>query len=128
MNQQVYRRVMEQSLFPWARATLQNNFVLVQDNPLSHTVRATRDFPENQDVEVMDWPSKSPDMNPKEHRWEQMAVHINDIDNPPVTAVQLRMAVQQIWVTLRPVRLRTVRSMPRRMCVVLAARGGHKHY
>ena len=77
----------------------------------------------------MDWPSKSLDMNPIEHRWDQIAVHINDIDNPPATAIQLRMAVQQTWVTLRPVRLRTlVRSMPRRMCVVLTVRGSHTHY
>ena len=32
-----------------------------------------------------------------------MVVHIRDLDNPPNTAAQLRVAVQQAWVTLSPV-------------------------
>ena len=36
-------------------------------------------------VEVMDWPAKSPDMNPIDHIWVQMAIHIHDMDNPPTT-------------------------------------------
>ena len=43
------------------------NFVYVQDNALPHTARDTVAFLEQQDVEVMDWPARSPDMNPIEH-------------------------------------------------------------
>ena len=50
-------------------------------NALLHTAQATRDFLENQDVGVMGWPSKSLDMYPMEHHWDQMAVHIHDMDN-----------------------------------------------
>ena len=50
-----------------------------------------------------------------------MAVHTRDMDNPPITAAQLRVAVQQAWVVLRPVRLGTEHLMG----VVIAARGGH---
>ena len=58
-----------------------------------------------------------------------MEVYIQDMDNPPITAELLRVAVQQAWVTLRPVRLRTlVRSTPCRMCAVLTAFGGHIPY
>ena len=82
MNQQVYRQVLRQNLLPWARDAFRNNFVLVQDNAPPHRARATMTFLENQDVEVMDWPARSPDMNPIEHIWDQMAVHIRDMDNP----------------------------------------------
>ena len=53
MNQQVYRRVLQQSRLLWARANFQNNYFLVQHNAPPHTVRATRDFLENQDMAVM---------------------------------------------------------------------------
>ena len=58
-----------------------------------------------------------------------MAVHIRNMDNPPTTAVQLHVGVQQAWVALRYVNLSTlVWSMPRRMFATLAVRGGHTHY
>ena len=76
MNQQVYRCMLQLSLLPGARVTSQNNFVLVP-----HT-RATRDFLENRNVGRF----KSPDMNPIEHLWEKIAVHIHGRDNPPTTA------------------------------------------
>ena len=49
----------------------------------------------------------------KRGHWGRMAVHIRGMDNPPNTTSQLRVAVQQAWVTPRPDRLRTlVWSMP----------------
>ena len=57
-----------------------------------------------------------------------MTVCIRAVDNPPTTEAQLCVAVQKDWVTLRPVRLRTlVRSMPRRVRAILAAGGGHTY-
>ena len=85
------RPVLQQSLLPWIRATVQNNFILVQDNAPPHTARATMEFLGNQDMEITDWPSKSPDMNPKEHMWDRMAAHICDMDNLPTTAAQLHV-------------------------------------
>ena len=57
MNQQVCRRVLQQSFLPWVRATFQNNFVLVQGNAPPYIARTAMEFPENQGVEVMDWSS-----------------------------------------------------------------------
>ena len=56
--------MLEQQLLPWARGTFRDNFVLVQDNVPPHKARATMTFLENQNVEVMDWPAKGPDMKP----------------------------------------------------------------
>ena len=68
-------------------------------------------------------------MNPIEHLWDNMAVYIRDMDNPPTTLHQLRDAVMAAWDALRPERLRSlVRSMPRRARALLAARGGHTRY
>ena len=54
-------------------------------------------------VEVMDWPSKCPDISPIEHIWDQMVVHNCDMNNPPATLAQLCVAVQQVWGAPRPV-------------------------
>ena len=55
---------------------------------------------------------------------DQMVVHIRDMDISPTTVAQLRMAVQQDWVAPKSIRLKTlVRSLPNRVCAVLAVRG-----
>ena len=66
INQQVCTHVLLKRIQLGAGATYQNEFVLVQGNAPPHTGQTTRDLLENQGVEVIDWPSKSPDMIPIE--------------------------------------------------------------
>ena len=66
-------------MLPWGFGC---NFVYVQDNAPPHTARGTAAFLDQQDVEVMDWPARGPDMNPIEHVWDQMSVWIRDMDDP----------------------------------------------
>ena len=108
-NQQVYRRVLQQSLLWRVIATFQKNTVLIQDNALLQS-----------ELLGISWRTRmwkswtGHPKNPKEHFWDQMAVHIG-------TAVQMRASVQQAWDTLRVARLRTsVCSMPRRKCMLFS--------
>ena len=66
----------------YARATFQNNFVLVYDNVTCRTARYTRDFLAQEQVEIMTWPANSPDMNPIGHIWDQLGALIRDMANP----------------------------------------------
>ena len=96
-----------------------NKRIFVSRKAPPHTAWVSRYFLQNQDVEVMDWPSKSQCMD----LWDQMTVHICDMDNPSITAPQLPLAMQQAWVALVAVRLRTlVQSMMGTVCA------GHTHY
>ena len=69
-------------MLPWATGVFGCNFVYVQDNAPPHTACDTAAILDQQDVEVMDWPARSQDMNPIEYVWDQMSVWIRDMDDP----------------------------------------------
>ena len=129
MNRHRYIQILRNQMLPWATGVFGRNFVYVQGNALPHTARSTTAFLDQQDVEVMDWPARSPVMNPIEHVWDQMSVWIRDMDDPASTVAELNNAVYQAWAAVWPGRVRTLaESMPRRVRALLAARGGHTSY
>ena len=45
-------------------------FLLVHDNAWSHVTRACSQFLEDEEIDTIEWPPGSPDLNPKEHLWD----------------------------------------------------------
>ena len=100
-----------------------------QDNARPHTARVTMDYLEQNNINVLPWPSKSPDLNPIEHLWNQLDKRVRQRQPPPQTLDQLRQMLQQEWRTIPRNNVRNlIESMPRKWRAVLAACGGHTRY
>ncbi|GBO43214.1 hypothetical protein AVEN_256993-1 [Araneus ventricosus] len=68
--------------------------ILQQDNARPHTSRVTQDFLRH--VQTLPWPSRSPDLSPIEHVWDQLKRQM-----PLCHSVHdLEVAVQDVWVHL----------------------------
>ncbi|GFS91471.1 HTH_Tnp_Tc3_2 domain-containing protein [Trichonephila clavipes] len=53
-----------------------------------------------EDIERMDWPARSPDLNPIEHVWDFLDRRLAARTLPPVTIRELRLALQDEWAAM----------------------------
>jgi transposase len=56
-----------------------------QDNARPHIARVTMDYPEQNNINVLPWPSKLLDLNPIEHLWDQLDKRERQQQPPPQT-------------------------------------------
>ncbi|GFW48763.1 transposable element Tcb2 transposase [Trichonephila clavipes] len=71
-------------------------FLFIDDNARHRTVAAEQ-LLESEDIERMDWPARSPDLNPIEHVWDFLGRRWAARTLPPVTIRELRLALQDEW-------------------------------
>ena len=77
-----------------------DNFVLMDDNARPHRARVVNDYLEDEGIERLDWPSRSPDLNSIEHAWDALQRRINARLAQPQTAQQLANALLEEWVQI----------------------------
>lgn len=100
-----------------------------QDNDPKHTSRVAQEWFEEHGLEVLDWPSQSPDLNPIEHLWAHLKRQLNGYDAQPSSMHELWQRVEVEWDKI-PVQVCVdlIDSMPRRIAAVLKAKGGYTKY
>lgn len=106
-----------------------DEFILMQDNARPHAARIVRGFFDEVEITAMDWPPRSPDLNPIEHVWDMLGRRIRSRQPPPETLNELRDALTEEWNAIPQDSIRElIRSMHRRLQAVRRARGGNTRY
>ncbi|GFU85254.1 transposable element Tcb2 transposase [Trichonephila clavipes] len=125
-------RYCNEILLPYVRlfrGAMGLQFLFMDDNAPCHRTVAAEQLLESEDIERMDWPARSPDLNPIEHVWDFLGRRLAARTLPPVTIRELRLALQDEWAAM-PLQLidTLILSMGRRCETCLALRGDHIPY
>lgn len=120
--------ILQPIVVPYA-ATQGPSFILMHDNARPHTSRAVRNFLEESNIRVLQWPSQSPDLNPIEHAWDMLQRRVLSIGAPRDNRRNLFSALSEAWRAIPQEDLdNLILSMPRRCQAVLNERGGQTLY
>ncbi|GFU37766.1 transposable element Tcb2 transposase [Trichonephila clavipes] len=111
------------------RGAMGLQFLFMDDNAPCHRTVAAEQLLESEDIECMDWPARSPDLNPIEHVWDFLGRRLAARTLPPVTIRELRLSLQDEWAAMPQQLIDTlILSMGRRCETCLAVRGDHIPY
>ncbi|GFX39474.1 transposable element Tcb2 transposase [Trichonephila clavipes] len=91
-------RYCNEILLPYVR--LFRGAIFMDDNAPCHPTVAAEQLLESEDIERMDWPTRSPDLNPIEHVWDFLGRRLAARTLPPVTIRELRLALQDEWAAM----------------------------
>ncbi|CAH1975670.1 unnamed protein product [Acanthoscelides obtectus] len=128
MNAQRYiHEVLEPHLLPYLDTLADPTFQ--QDNTRPHVARVTIDFFQHNDVTLLRWPPRSPDLSPIEHVWDMMGRRLLNLQRPPQTLEALREELMVAWNEIPQEDIdHLIRSMPRRVGECVAHQGASTHY
>ncbi|KAK3895452.1 hypothetical protein Pcinc_000794 [Petrolisthes cinctipes] len=129
-----YVNILEDVFLPSVRAVFAEeealHVYLAQDNSPIHSGRVVSDwFASHPEVTLLDWPSRSPDLNPIEYVWAQMSKDWLGCNGR--NRKELFDYVRELWEKLRlqPNLLQNlVQLMPHRLRDVILADGGYTKY
>ena len=100
MKAQVFRDdILDACLRPYAGA-IDDAFLLQEDNARPQRVRIVHDYLQQETIMRMEWPARSPNLNPFEHVWDALGRRLAALNSPPLTLAALKNALQEQWFSL----------------------------
>jgi transposase len=131
MDQHKYHQILVHHAFPSAATIFGNTkFQFMQDNDPKHTSAKVKNYLASKvnapgsNVEIMDWPSQSPDLSPLELLWEECDRQVKRMK--PSNLEMLEAAVRQVWNNMPADKMdKLINRMPSLCKAVIDAEGGY---
>ena len=131
INEEVYESILEDELMKTLEYYNQEvNVILFQyDNDSKHTCKRVKKWIENQELEILDWPAQSPDLNPIEHLWFHLKTKFREYEEAAGRVEKLWRRAEIEWEKFPKEKCqKLIESMSRRVAAVLRAKRRYTKY
>lgn len=129
MNSAEYTQTLNMSLLPFIRRFRRKRFKYQQDNATIHVSRETMGWFAANNIELLGWPSCSPDLNPMENIWGIIVRRLYANNHQYQSIQELKNAIIQVYHNLDEEILQNlVNSMPNRIFQVINRNGNVTDY
>lgn len=127
-SQRYIEEVLQEHVVPFS-GFIGGNFLFMHDNARPHTAVVVRQYLQEVGIPVMEWPARSPDLNPIEHMWDELKRRVRSRNVAPVNIQELQNAIKEEWDAIPQDFIKhLVESMENRCQAVIRARGGNTSY
>lgn len=97
MNSEKYINMLETELIAFTDDQMDGDFIYQQDNASIHVSRQSRAWFAEKEIDLLDWPACSPDLNPIENLWGILARRVYANGRRYSTVNELYVAVCHAW-------------------------------
>ena len=131
MDGELYEGILEDELMKtleWFGQDVED-IIFQHDNDPKHTCKRVKNWFKTNNMEVLQWPAQSPDLNPIEHFWYHLKKQVKDYKEPAGEVTELWERIEKRWEEISQEKCqRLIESMPRRIRAVIKANGGYTKY
>ena len=124
-----YIKTLQNHLLPLIERCSLTQMVFQHDNSPIHAAKITKQWFDEHHIECMDWPSRSPDLNPIENLWAVLARNVYAEGRQFTDRYSLIECIKQCWQYMAEDLLHTlINNMKQRRIKVLTNKGNFLKY
>ncbi|GFX88386.1 transposable element Tcb1 transposase [Trichonephila clavipes] len=103
--------------------------IFQQNKARPHVARIFQRFFVNQQIDLLSWPARSPDLSPIKNMWSMVSQRLTQITPPEATLDQLWQRVEAAWSAVPQEHIQSLfESILRRVAAVISNNGGYCGY
>lgn len=129
INSKDYLALIENQLKKYFEKESKDNVLFQQDNAPVHTSKLVKEFFKKENIQVLDWPARSPDFNIIENIWGHLARNVYSGSRQFSGVEELKKTIQEEWAKIPQELIRRhFDSLPDRMIAALENGGAFTGY